>query len=82
MEFKIELLDEIRKLLQNNSGQTVKKWLKTPEVREMLGVSSGTLQNLRLNGTIPYTKIGGVLYYNYDDIIKVFEKNRINNKLP
>ncbi len=82
MEFKLELLDEIRKLLQNNSDQPIKKWLKSPEVRELLGISSGTLQNLRINGTLPYTRVGGVLYYDYEEIMQVLEKNRINNKIP
>ena len=80
LEFKMELLDEIKKLLQNQSGQTVKKWLRSPEVREMLGISSGTLQNLRINGTLPYTKVGGVLYYDYSEINKVLEQNKIHNK--
>ncbi|MDY7396865.1 helix-turn-helix domain-containing protein [Aureibaculum sp. 2210JD6-5] len=80
LEFKMELLDEIKKLLQNQSGQVTKKWLKSPEVRELLGISPGTLQNLRINGTLPYTKVGGVLYYDYAEITKVLEQNRIHNK--
>jgi len=80
MEFKLELLDDIKQLLQNQNGQPVKKWLKSPEVRELLGISPGTLQNLRINGTLPYTKIGGVLYYDYQEIIQVLEKNKIHNK--
>lgn len=79
-EFKMELLDDIKELLQHQNGQPVKKWLKSPEVRELLGISPGTLQNLRINGTLPYTKIGGVLYYDYKEIIEVLEKNRIHNK--
>jgi len=79
-EFKIELLDEIKEFLQNQSGQLTKKWLKSPEVREFLGISPGTLQNLRINGTIPYTKVGGVLYYDYEEIMQVLEKNRVHNK--
>jgi len=80
MEFKLELLEDIKQLLQNQNGQPAKKWLKSPEVRELLGISPGTLQNLRINGTLPYTKIGGVLYYDYQEIIDVLEKNRIHNK--
>ena len=80
MEFKLELLEDIKQLLQNQSGQPAKKWLKSPEVRELLGISPGTLQNLRVNGTLPYTKIGGVLYYDYQEIIQVLEKNKIHNK--
>lgn len=79
-EFKMELLDDIKQLLNNQSGQINKKWLKSPEVRELLGISPGTLQNLRINGTLPYTKVGGVLYYDYQEIMQVLEKNRIHNK--
>lgn len=79
-EFKMELLDDIKQLLNNQSGHTFKKWLKSPEVKELLGISSGTLQNLRINGTLPYTKIGGVLYYDYEEIMNVMEKNKIHNK--
>lgn len=79
-EFKMELLDDIKQLLSNPSGHPIKKWLKSPEVRDLLGISPGTLQNLRINGTLPYTKMGGVLYYDYQDIIKVLENNRIHNK--
>jgi hypothetical protein len=80
LEFKIELLDDIKQLLQNQSGPISKKWLKSPEVKELLGISSGTLQNLRINGTLAYTKIGGVLYYDYEEIMNLMEKNRVPNK--
>ena len=79
-EFKMELLDDIKQLLTNQSGHTSKKWLKSPEVLGLLGISPGTLQNLRINGTLPYTKIGGVLYYDYQEIMKVLEKNKVHNK--
>lgn len=79
-EFKMELLDGIKELLNNQTGHISKRWLKSPEVRELLGISPGTLQNLRINGTLPYTKVGGVLYYDYEEILKVMEENRIHNK--
>lgn len=74
--FKSELLEEIKKMLKENSGQPVKKWLKSYEVRKILGISPGTLQNLRINGTLPYTKIGGVIYYEYNDIKKMLQANK------
>lgn len=76
---KIELIEEIKKLL-NASANESKKWLKSPEVRKMLSISPGTLQNLRINGTLPYTKMGGVIYYAYDDIVKVLERNKKNKR--
>ena len=80
MEFKMELLDEIKQLLKNQSGQVTKKWLKTQEVRDLLSISQGTLQNLRINGTLSYTKVGSVLYYDHLEIMQLLEKNRVDNK--
>ena len=45
-------------------------------MRELLGISPGTLQNLRVNGTLPFTKVGGMVYYQSDDILKMLEENR------
>ena len=66
-QFKIELLESIENLLQGKKTQE-KLWLRTSEVKKLLGISSGTLQNLRINGTLSYSKIGGTRYYNYKDI--------------
>jgi hypothetical protein len=51
-----------------------------PDARKLLKISTGTLQNLRVNGTIPYTKIGGVIYYAYNDVLKMIEDNKYNKQ--
>ncbi|NGM90830.1 helix-turn-helix domain-containing protein, partial [Parapusillimonas sp. SGNA-6] len=43
------------------------------EVRRLLGISPGTLQNLRAGGTLPYRKLGGSMYYRREDIRKMME---------
>lgn len=73
--FKKDLLDDFKKLLNEKHGQPVRKWLKSHEVRRILTISPGTLQNLRINGTLPFTKIGGVMYYDYEDIQKMLESH-------
>lgn len=70
--FKNELLNEIKQIVQPRQGQS-KQWLKSNEVRKLLNVSPGTLQNLRINGTLRYTKIGGMMYYKLEDIHKLLE---------
>ena len=70
--FKSELLNEIKQIVQPPQGQS-KRWLKSNEVRKMLNISPGTLQNLRINGTLRYTKIGGMMYYKLEDIHKLLE---------
>ncbi|MCK0159054.1 helix-turn-helix domain-containing protein [Allomuricauda sp. F6463D] len=81
MEFKLELLEDIKTLLEHNSGTANKKWLRSKEVRKLLGISPGTLQNLRVNGTLPFTRIGGVLYYEQGEIQEVLEQNKVHNRI-
>jgi hypothetical protein len=76
---KSDLLNGIRKLLKEASGQPVKKWLKSHEVRKLLDISPGTLQNLRVNGTLPFTKIGGVIYYDQEDIKEMLQSRKSQN---
>lgn len=80
-EFKMELLDDIKKLLANQSWGRLKKYLKSSEVMDMLQVSPGTLQNLRVNGTLPYTKVGGIIYYDAEELQSVMTANRIHHKI-
>jgi hypothetical protein len=76
--FKEELLEEIKNLLSHARPAPTRKWLKSHEVRRLLTISPGTLQNLRVNGTLPFTKIGGVIFYNYEDIQKMLQYHKNN----
>lgn len=78
-EFKMELLQEFKDLLKAQTTLQPKKWLRSTEVRKLLGISPGTLQNLRINGTLPYSRIGGVIYYDYEEIQNILTQNRIDN---
>ena len=73
-EFKKELLGEINQLFDLKLGN-VRRWLKSDEVQRMLKVSPGTLQTLRLNGTIPFTKIGGTIFYDLEDINRILTES-------
>ena len=72
-DFKNELLNEMRSMLKPSAQGESKKWLKSQEVRKLLNISPGTLQNLRVNGTLRFTKIGAMLYYKLEDINKLLE---------
>ena len=80
-EFKMELLDDIKNLLDRQTTDRIKKYLKSSEVMDLLQVSPGTLQNLRINGTLPYTKVGGIIYYDTEEIQKVMDANRVHHSL-
>ncbi|WP_442974343.1 helix-turn-helix domain-containing protein [Salegentibacter sp. T436] len=78
-DFKMELLRDIKQLLNQQKSTKLKKYLRSSEVMDYLQISPGTLQNLRLNGTLPYIKIGRIIYYEPAEVQKVMERNRILN---
>jgi len=65
---KNELIKEFKSALQNKSEEK-NEWLKTWEVKKLVGLSNGTLQKMRNNGTIPYTKLGGLIFYKKEDVL-------------
>lgn len=81
-EFKTDLLLSIKALLSEGRSHQQKKWLKSYEVKKLLNISTGTLQTLRSNGTLPYSKIGGIIYYDVDEIDMLIEKLKRNSSNP
>ncbi len=73
--FKQDLINEIKSLLKDTTATQGKKWLKSSEVKKLLGISTGTLQNLRINGSLSYSKVGGIIFYDYTEIVKLIESN-------
>ncbi|WP_339888137.1 helix-turn-helix domain-containing protein [uncultured Flavobacterium sp.] len=80
-EFRQLLIDDFKEILASSTPQT-KKWLKSIEVRKLLNISPGTLQNLRINGTLPYTKVGSIILYDNAEIEKLLKNNKVNNTPP
>ena len=76
-EFRHLLLNDLKEIIHSKPQQQ-KQWLKSREVRKLLNISPGTLQTLRINGTITYTKVGGIMYDDNADIDKVLNGNKVN----
>ena len=70
LKFRSELIQEIKQAIKSDDVLP-KQWLRSSEVRKLLKVSSGTLQNLRIKGILPYEKVGGIFYYAYADIVQL-----------
>lgn len=66
---KNELLEEIKNLL--TSKRETEEVMKSGDVTKMLGISTGTLQKYRLNGTLPFKKVGGTIFYKRGDVLKL-----------
>ncbi len=52
-------------------------WIDGQDVMRTLHISQRTLQTLRSNGTIPYTKIGNKIWYLRQDIERVLRSNYV-----
>jgi hypothetical protein len=72
--FRIKLLNDLKQLHLSGTPKPPKEWLKGMEVRKLLNISAGTLQNLRIAGKLHSTKVGGIYFYRYQDIEKLFQQ--------
>ena len=73
--FKKDLIEEIKNIIKETASVPTKKWLKSTEVKKLLGISTGTLQNLRINGSLSFSKVGGIIFYDHDEIVKLLESH-------
>jgi hypothetical protein len=78
----IDKIDELQDSMNEKCKQhpLKEKWLDNQDVKKTLYISTRTLQDYRDNGTLPFSRIGGKIYYKASDIEKLLEKNYINLK--
>ena len=53
------------------------RYITEQELSKALKISKRTLIEYRMNGKLPYYKIGGKIYYKEQDIIDILERNKI-----
>ena len=51
-------------------------WLRSIDVRVMLGISDSTLQTMRINKTLPAYKLGSTWFYREDEIFETLLAGR------
>ncbi|MCF8444213.1 MAG: helix-turn-helix domain-containing protein [Crocinitomicaceae bacterium] len=75
-----ELLEEVKQiksaLIKPTINKESDKWLDNTDVKEMLHISTRTLQRLRVSGMLKYSKIKGKIYYRLTDIYLMLEQNQ------
>ena len=77
LEFERRILNKIEHLVSSNSRKR-KQFLKSQDLRKILGnISHSKLQEMRVNGDISFIKVGGMYLYDYDDIINILEKHKV-----
>lgn len=77
--FRRELLSDIEKIIKINLAEKPPtqniEWLRSKSIREIMNISAGTLQNLRISGKIRSRKVMGSYYYNKSDLLNLFKDN-------
>jgi hypothetical protein len=74
-KFKDEILEEIKRIGVKNE----KRFLKSAEVRKMLGsISAAKLQSLRVAGHLPAINADGLWLYDVEDILNFIQRNKVN----
>lgn len=74
-DIKSEIVSEVKQIIREKEKPAIKKWVKSADVKKLLNVSHGKLQTMRNNKTISFTRIGGTLYYNVEDIQRMMEEH-------
>ena len=72
--FRVSLLADLARMMK--APDPVRPWLKSYEVRKLLKISPGTLQRLRSQGILRYSRVGGTILYKYEEVKKLVEKSR------
>jgi hypothetical protein len=68
-------------LLVTSEEAPLTDWIDGQIVMQALHISPRTLQTLRSNGILPFSRIGNKIYYRKSDILKVLSDNYTMFKL-
>ena len=63
---------QVERLCREYGDLGEREWLDSDDVYRLLGISPRTLQTMRENGTLAYTKISHKVYYRPEDVKAVF----------
>lgn len=72
---KSDLINAIKEAVAGKTDNSTKSWLRTSDVRKLLGISGSSIQNLRNTGKLKYSKVGGSIFYKAEDVTKLLEEN-------
>jgi DNA-binding transcriptional MerR regulator len=80
----VSKINTIAKFVVEHQSTEVKnpdeEWVDSYEVCTFLNISERTLQRLRSNGIISYSRISGKTYYTIGEIRRVLNEKRIRSK--
>lgn len=77
----INLNEQLEQARSQQPSCAPERWLDAQDVTEQLHISPRTLQTLRSNGTLGYSRIGNKLYFRASEIEQLLRNNYVMFKL-
>jgi hypothetical protein len=71
-----KVVDEVKSAVTNNDSSNV-RWIRSKQVKELLGISDSKLQTMRINRSITYSQIDGTYFYDKESILSLLEQNKV-----
>ena len=63
--------DRVNEILGKREEGLLSRWMYNQDVCQQLRISPRTLQTLRDNGTLAYSKIGHKIFYKPEDVLRI-----------
>lgn len=73
-----KFMNQLPNLEEQNGRENQIKWLRSRDVRKMLGIGDSSLQSFRIRGLIPAYKLGDMWFYREDQINAIMLNGLIN----
>ena len=71
-------LEDVLNLVRVHGNQGIDGWIPEAEVKKILDIKTTILWQMRTEGKITFSKIGGKNYYLKKGITEILERNRVN----
>lgn len=77
LEYRLEKLvvDITNSIGKNENIES--RWIRSKQVKELLGISDSKLQTMRINRSLTYSQIDGTYFYDRDSIMQILEQNKV-----
>lgn len=77
LEYRLEKLvvDITNSIGKNDNIES--RWIRSKQVKELLGISDSKLQTMRVNRSLTYSQIDGTYFYDRDSIMQILEQNKV-----
>ena len=77
LEYRLEKLvvDITNSIGKNDNIES--RWIRSKQVKELLGISDSKLQTMRVNRSLTFSQIDGTYFYDRDSIMQILEQNKV-----